>query len=92
MIVDIEPFSVSFSCTKLDVVLPSFELGATDCTVYADLTLDSGAVVKREIVHIPPDVYANWGQDDKFIVDYVAKKLNIMVLQSNLHQNEHPVN
>jgi hypothetical protein len=39
---------------------------------------EPGMIVKSERVLIPPEVWQEWGQDDRFIVDYVLDQLNII--------------
>lgn len=78
MIINIEPYTVAHTGTKVEVTMPQFELGATDGYAYAHIFEESGRIVKSERVHIPPEVWQEWGQDDRFIVDYVLAELNII--------------
>jgi hypothetical protein len=78
MIINIEPFTVAFVGTKVDIQMPMFALGATEGYAYAQIMTADGRVVKSERVYIPPEVYAGWGEDDRYIVDYVMEQLNII--------------
>lgn len=78
MIINIEPYTVSFVGTKVDIQMPLFELGATSGYAYAQIMTADGRIVKSERVQIPPEVYAGWGEDDRYIVNYVLEQLNII--------------
>lgn len=77
MIIEIEPYAVTNVGTRVDIQMPSFELGATFGYAYAHISTDDGMIVKTERVLIPAEVYGEWGQDDKFIVDYVMQQLDL---------------
>lgn len=78
MIVDIQPFQVVHTGTKIDVTVPEFQLGGTETNAMYDILMDSGVVVQRGVVRIPPEVYSTWGTDDMVIVRYVMSQLNII--------------
>lgn len=76
MIVNIEPVTFSETSSTVQITLEDFELNATTgkCRVYF---YNNNRVIKVEYVTIPEGVYANWGTDDQFIIDYVVQTLNI---------------
>lgn len=78
MIIDISPVQVSHECTKIEVIMPTFNLGATEGFVYVNFMTVNGAVVRSEMVTIPESVYVDWGVDDTYIVNYVMSELNII--------------
>lgn len=78
MILNIEPYPVSHIGTKVEISIPQFELGATEGYAYAHIMTELGMIVKSERVLIPSEVWQEWGQDDRFIVDYVLEQLNII--------------
>ena len=78
MILNIEPYTVSHVGSKVEISMPEFQLGLTESVAYAHIMTEQGMIVKVERVPIPPEVYAEWGQDDRFIVDYVLEQLNII--------------
>lgn len=78
MIINIEPYTVSQVGVSVDIQMPQFELGATSGYAYVYISAENGAIVKTDRVLIPPEVYAEWGQDDRFIVDYVMEQLGLV--------------
>jgi ABC-type antimicrobial peptide transport system permease subunit len=78
----IAPFAVTKQATKIQLMIPSFELNETVMDVYVMLSTDDGRVVDSRTVHIPPDVYAKWGTDDDYIVNYVASQVGVTISSS----------
>ena len=78
MFVNIVPVTVSQVGTKVFVQIPQFELGATEGEAQAHVSTETGFFIRSERVPIPPEVYAEWGQDDRFIVDYVMEQLGLV--------------
>lgn len=78
MIVNIEPITFSETSDHIQITLDDFQLNATTgkCRVYF-YDINTSRVLKVEHVTIPESVYANWGTDDQFIVDYVVQALNV---------------
>lgn len=77
MIANIAPITITHTATKIEILMNEFKLGATtgSCTVYL---MDEFRVVDAKRVDIPEEVYATWGTDDSFIVDYVLQVLNLI--------------
>lgn len=78
--VAISPITKSFQVTKIVLSVQSFYLLQTEMDVMVDFFTDDSKLVDRTIVHIPPDIHAQWGVDDAFIVDYVLTKLKLTKL------------
>lgn len=78
----IVPTLQSSVATAVTITVPSFELHATEMDVYATLQDSSGRYVDRKVVRIPPDIYAGWGADDMYIVDYVLTELGLIKEQA----------
>jgi hypothetical protein len=66
--------------TKVLLDFPIFQLNATEADIYVTFYDSNDIFVERKIVHIPPEIYAQWGTDDDFLVDYVFSELNIQRL------------
>jgi hypothetical protein len=88
MIVHIEPCAVSRVGTEVDIQMPQFELGAVSGYASVYVRTEDGIVVKTDRVLIPPEVYTEWGQDDRFIVDYVMEQLGLVEVGTNIIEPE----
>lgn len=66
--------------TKVLLDFPIFQLNATEADIYVTFYDSNDIFVERKIVHIPPEIYSQWGTDDDFLVDYVFSELNIQRL------------
>lgn len=75
--IDIQPFTKQSIVTKVSVDLPSFTLNATETTAHITMFTEETRFVEAKTVHIPPEIYSEWGQDDNFIVDYVLTELSL---------------
>lgn len=75
--IPIAPFSVTKQATKIQLTVPSFQLNETEMDVYVTLYSDDDHLVDTRIIHIPPAVYAQWGTDDDYIVNYVITQLGV---------------
>lgn len=76
--VNIVPVTFSYTCNRVQITIDDFQLLATSatCRVYF-YNGDTGSVIKVQSVTIPEDIYAEWGTDDQFIIDYVLQTLNL---------------
>lgn len=81
MIVDIEPFAISNIGLKADIRMPDFQLGSTNGHAVCYILNENDVVLKLERVFIPDEIYAQWGQDDMFVVNYVLQQMNLIAAQ-----------
>lgn len=56
-----------------------YDLQATNCKVRYDLLNISGSLLYSEDYDVPPSVLANWGVDDKVIIQSVASAKNLTI-------------
>lgn len=75
--IPIAPFSVTKQATKMQLTIPSFQLNETEMDVYATLYSADDRLVDTRTIHVPPDVYAKWGTDDNYIVNYVVSQIGV---------------
>jgi hypothetical protein len=75
--IPVEPVSKTKTATKIQLSVPQFVLNATEMDVYVTFFSEEMQFVDSALVHIPPEVYKDWGTDDNHIVEYVLSKLNI---------------
>lgn len=75
--IHVDPVSQTKQITKIQLSIPQFVLNATEMDVYVTMFTEEMRFVDSTLVHIPPDVYAEWGKDDSHIVDYVLNQLNV---------------
>jgi hypothetical protein len=75
--ISIDPVSLSSNATNVLVTMPSFELGATEGTAYVSMFSEDDRILTSKRVDIPPTIYAQWKEDDNFIIDYVLQQLNV---------------
>lgn len=75
--IQIVPIPTTFVVTHVRISLSPFSLFATETTASVDYMINEDRAIDRKVVHIPPDIYAYWGTDDTFIVDYVLEQLGI---------------
>lgn len=70
--------------TKVLLDFPIFQLNATEADIYATFYDSNDIFVERKIVHIPPEIYIQWGTDDNFIIDYAFSQLGVERLPDNI--------
>lgn len=78
MIVQISPTTIAQTASNLEITMPEFKLGDTEGTARVIFLTSEGAAADIKYIHIPPDVYSQWGTDDSFIVNYVLEMLNLI--------------
>lgn len=78
MIVDIQPTTIAHIGVKVEIRIPDFQLGATTGLAVGFVLNEQGGVVKAEQITLPAEIYAQWGQDDRFIADYVLQQMNLI--------------
>jgi hypothetical protein len=78
MIVNIQPFMVTYTGTKVEIAMPEFQLASTDGYAWAHVMTTEGRIIKSDRVYIPAATWSAWGQDDSVIVNYVLGQLNII--------------
>lgn len=78
MPIPIVPIETVRECTQIEIVMPSFSLNATEGFVYVYFMTADGNTFKSERVEIPSNIYAEWGTDDMYIVQYAMAQLNII--------------
>jgi len=66
-------------------VIDSFNVDSVDITLFNSAKirvslLNKTNVIDVSIVILEGDDYANWGNDDNYIVNYVAKKLGFTII------------
>lgn len=84
MIIDIIPVVTTKTCKKVDIsfLTSRFQPPYTAMVVFeiegdggdSDNSLPSN---KIKYVDIPQDIYAQWGTDDSFIIDYVLEQCGL---------------
>lgn len=75
--INITEVSVPVTISKIQMTLSPFVLNATESEVVVTFMTADRKFVDRKTVKIPPDIYAGWGQDDDYIVDYVLGQLKM---------------
>ena len=73
----VEPITKTRQITKIQLSVPQFVLNATEMDVYVTMFTDNMEYVESAMVHIPPDIYKDWGTDDSHIVHYVLSQLRL---------------
>lgn len=73
----VEPVTKTQQIARIQLSVPQFVLNATEMDVYVTMYTSEMRFVDSQMVHIPPDVYSEWGQDDSHIVNYVLSQLNL---------------
>jgi hypothetical protein len=86
--IPIEPISVQYSATNMEIAIPDYRVGASEQEAAVILLTDQGIAVRVERLKIP---MASKMSTDDSIIEYVCKQLNIISAKGNIHQNEHPV-
>lgn len=79
--VDVQPISVSVEVAKADVQFIDFQLNATDGYVQVLRYDKNDRFIDTTVVHIPPDIYSQWGTDDSIIIDYALEQLKMKELE-----------
>jgi hypothetical protein len=54
----------------------------TSATLAVQLYDQSGMLIDMKMLEIRGDDYTNWGNNDEYIVNYVAQKLGFVIVQS----------
>lgn len=75
--IEVPPVEHPQKITKIQLSVPQFVLNATEMDVYVSMFTEQMKFVDSALIHIPPDIYKNWGTDDSHIVDYVLSQLHI---------------
>lgn len=75
--IEISPIPQTREIAKVQISASQFVLNAKNMDVTAIMYTSDNQFVKAQTVHIPDDVYAEWGQNDDHIVDYVLTQLGI---------------
>lgn len=75
--ITVDPVPKTQQITKIQLSVPQFVLNATEMDVYVAMFTDEMRYVESAMVHIPPEVYKDWGTDDNHIIDYVLSQLNV---------------
>lgn len=73
----ITPVPETREIARIQLSVPQFHLNATTMDVYVTMYTKDDQYVNSKMVHIPEDVYSEWGQDDEHIINYVLTELNI---------------
>jgi len=82
--IDVQPCTLPAPVvTKVQIRMPNFSLLATETDVSVMMYSANDQFVKGVLVHIPADIYSQWGTDDNFIVDYVLSELGLERLVTN---------
>lgn len=75
--IDVDPISQTRKITKIQLSVPQFLFNATEMDVYVTMYTEDMQFVNSQLVHIPPDIYKNWGTDDNYIINYVLQQIQI---------------
>lgn len=74
-IVNVDSFPSTKVVTKIQLSVPQFVLNATEMDVYVAMYTEEMQFVESSLIHIPPDIYKDWGADDSHIINYVLSQL-----------------
>lgn len=75
--ISVDPVPKTQTITKIQISVPQFVLNATEMDVYVTMYTDEMRFVDSVLVHIPPEIYKDWGTDDSHIVNYVMDQLKL---------------
>jgi hypothetical protein len=73
----VDPVAKTQQIAKIQLSVPQFVLNANEMDVYVTMYTEEMRFVESQLVHIPPDVYKDWGTDDNHIINYVLSQLNL---------------
>lgn len=76
-IIPVQPTDVVRSCVAVRMEIQNFQLNATSCSVRVAKLDDGGITIGVEYVPITEEEYAQWGQDDSYVIDLVLTKLGM---------------
>ena len=78
LIASITPVSIlNEQAVYLSSYIIRYDLQATQCIARYDLLNTSGSLLYSENYEVPPAVLANWGTDDKVIIQNIASAKNL---------------
>lgn len=66
--------------TNVLLQIPEFTFGG-EFYIRVQYCTDAGQTVKVDNVLIPSDIYAQWGTDDQYIINYVLGQLGLTQAQ-----------
>lgn len=75
--IDVQPTDVVRSCVKLRMSINNFQLKATNCTVNVQKYDASNILIDIVNVFINDEEYAQWLNDDEYIINLVLTKLGM---------------
>lgn len=75
----VDPATVTKSdvVTKIRLTIPHFFLNATTMDVFVGMFTADDKFVDNRMIHVPEDIYKEWGNDDNYIIDYVVSQLKL---------------
>lgn len=84
----VAPVPKTQQITKIQLSVPQFVLNATEMDVYVTMYTEEMRYVDSQLVHIPPEVYKEWGTDDTHIVNYVLSQLHLTKPPATIEQTK----
>lgn len=76
----IEPVPVvENTATELSTYVVNYDLGGQNCTTYWWLSNSQGQKLYDGNWNVPQDVLAIWGEDDRVIIEGLAKAKNFVI-------------
>jgi hypothetical protein len=80
LIASITPVSIlNEQAVYLSSYIIRYDLQATQCIARYDLLGISGSLLYSEDYEVPPAVLANWGTDDKIIIQAIASDKSLTI-------------
>jgi hypothetical protein len=80
--VEIQPYSIQYNIVKIKFYM-NYIFNATDCNVSVQLIDDTDRILDAKYVHIPPEIYSQWTDDDSVILNYIYEQLNMTPKQNS---------
>lgn len=71
----IEPIPVQKEVSYIKITVNGFELMATECTLSIWEHDSTGKILDFKMLHVPPEIYGQWKEDDQYIIDYALNQL-----------------
>jgi len=70
---------VESTATQLSTYIINYDLQSQNCQTYWWLSTDSGTKIYEGNWSVPQEVLANWGSDDKVIIEGLAAAKNFVI-------------
>lgn len=74
-IIEIEPYPIDTAIHYVKVYLEGIKLNAVDCYCSVYEYDVNRRLLNMTRVYVPPEIYAEWGTSDDYIIDYCLDQL-----------------